>query len=152
MKRIVFAAATLLAACSSGGGMRDAGPAPTAPRGVSAPSGPIEIYDYRRASAATVAQSFARGIERRYAIGLAFLVALADLRASQFVCTASAAGRGGDPPDQVCRRSITENDCTHTWQVHLWDDAPGAASKVSRVRGLHDRRCKADDGLLGGPG
>jgi hypothetical protein len=152
MKRIVFAAAALLAACSSGGGMREVGGPPVAPRGVVAPSGPIELYDYRRGSEANVAQFFARGIERRYAVGLGLPVALADLRASQFACAASATGRGGDPPDQVCRRTITENDCTHTWQVHLWDDAPGAAQKVSRVRGLHDRRCKADDGLLGGPG
>jgi len=78
--------------------------------------------------------------------------ATGDLRANQFACAAPSTGRGGDPPDQVCRRTETEGDCTHTWQAHLWDDAPGVAAKVSRVRGLYDMRCKADEGLLGGPG
>ena len=77
---------------------------------------------------------------------------MSDLRANQFTCARPAAGRAGDPPDQVCRRQIVDGGCTHTWQAHLWDDAAGQAAKLTRVRGLYDKRCASDGGLLGGPG
>ena len=151
MKRLLLIAALVVSACAS----VQTGPAGSGavePRGASAPSGPIDLGDWRRAGTHGVAQRFSAGIVRRYAAGSALAVATGDLRANQFACAAPSTGRGGDPPDQVCRRTETEGDCTHTWQAHLWDDAPGVAAKVSRVRGLYDMRCKADEGLLGGPG
>jgi hypothetical protein len=146
--RIALAALVLLSACATS----TTPPGAVAPRGMAAPSGPIDLGDWRRGSADSVIQRYAGQLVRRYAAGMALGVATADLRANQFACAAPATGRGGDPPDQVCRRTITEGDCTYTWQAHLWDDAPGPATKVARVRGLYDKRCKADGGLLGGPG
>lgn len=151
MRRLFIVAAMVLAACAS----VETGPAGSGavePRGGGAPSGPVDLGDWRRGGADAVMQRFSAGLVRRYAAGSALTVATGDLRANQFACAAPSSGRGGDPPDQVCRRTLTEGDCTHTWQAHLWDDAPGAAAKVSRVRGLYDKRCKADGGLLGGPG
>ena len=153
MKRALFAvlALSVLAACTT----YSTGPAGTGavtPCGNVLPSGPIDLGDWRRSSADGVIQRFSGNLIRRYAAGSALSVATADLRANQFTCTAPAAGRGGDPPDQVCRRQQVEAGCTHTWQAHLWDDAPGVATKVSRVRGLYDKRCASDGGLLGGPG
>ncbi|KAF0178823.1 MAG: hypothetical protein IV086_15250 [Hyphomonadaceae bacterium] len=153
MKRALFAVLALsaLAACST----YSTGPAGTGavtPRGGALQSGPIDLGDWRRGPADGVIQRFSSNLIRRYAAGSALSVAVADLRTNQFLCVAPAAGRGGDPPDQVCRRQQVEAGCTHTWQAHLWDDAPGVAAKVSRVRGLYDKRCAADGGLLGGPG
>lgn len=151
MKRALFAilALSMLAACTT----YSAGPpGAVTPRGAMAPSGPIDLGDWRRSSADAVIQRFSGNLLRRYAAGSAMSAATADLRANQFVCAAPSAGRGGDPPDQVCRRQQVEAGCTHTWQAHLWDDAQGVASKVSRVRGLYDKRCASDGGLLGGPG
>lgn len=151
MSRTVLALAALLvlSACATSGAPGGAVP----PRGSATPSGPLELGDWRRASEAATLQRYSAALTRRYAPGVGMQVATGDLRANGFACTAPAAGRaGGDPPDQVCRKAQTEGDCTHTWQAHLWDDAAGPAKLVSRVRGLYDRRCKADDGLLGGPG
>ncbi len=151
MKRVALALVALisLAACTT---YSSGPPGAETPRGYAPPSGPVDLGDWRRGSADAVIQRFSGHLVRRYAAGSPLSVATADLRANQFVCTAPAAGRGGDPPDQVCRRQQVEAGCTHTWQAHLWDDAPGAAAKVSRVRGLYDKRCASDGGLLGGPG
>ena len=75
---------------------------------------------------------------------------MADLRDNQFACAPPGPSRRGDPPTQACRRTVREAGCTYTWQAHLWADAGGA--KLARVRGLYDKSCASDGGLLGGPG
>jgi hypothetical protein len=128
-------------------------PGAVAPRGAATiAGGPVDLGGWKRGNADGVTQQFSATMARRYGAGLAFSAVTADLRANQFTCARPTAGRAGDPPDQVCRRQITEAGCTHTWQAHLWDDAPGASAKLTRVRGLYDKRCAADGGLLGGPG
>ena len=145
----LFGLVSLLTACATS----STPPGAVAPRGGPVPpTGQIDLGSWRRGNADGVTQQFAATVARRYGAGLAFAVATGDLRANQFVCARPTAARAGDPPDQVCRRQIVEAGCTHTWQAHLWDDAPGPAAKLSRVRGLYDKRCAADGGLLGGPG
>lgn len=112
------------------------------------PSGPLSLGDYRAASQAAVLSGFEREIAGRYAPGVVLAAAAADLRANQFTCAApSNSARRGDPPAQICRRTVTANGCTHTWQAHLF---AGEAANLGRARGLYDRRC-GGDGLLGGP-
>ncbi len=135
-----------LAACESlpiGGAMAPSG-------GPNIPSGAIELGDWRGANAAAVAQSFEREVASRYRIGLALSAVNADLRGNSFTCAPhrEAVGRG-DPPDQICRKTMSAENCTHTWQVHLYDASGNAA--LARTRALYDRRC-GGDGLLGGPG
>lgn len=140
---IAAAAVLLLSACV------------TTPTGVSTPSGPasipsgaIELGDWRRASAQATMQSFERTIASRYGAGLQLSAVTADLRRNDFSCSTPGAGRG-DPPAQVCRRTMTAEGCTHTWQAHLFD--AGGNGLLARTRGLYDRR-SGGDGLLGGPG
>lgn len=129
----------------------------TTPTGVSTPSGPaaipsapLDLGDWRRASAAVTLSSFERTINARYGAGLQIAAVAADLRRSEFRCAAPARGDGrGDPPAQVCRRTVTVEGCTHTWQTHLFDANNDA--RLARTRALYDRRC-GGDGLLGGPG
>lgn len=146
MKRIALAlAAATLAACATPIA------SPTDARGpASIPSTPIQLGDWRNASEAAILAAFQDGIAARYGAGLAISAASADLRRNEFTCGAAPpqdAGRG-DPPAQVCRRTLTNAGCTHTWQVHLFDQNDG---RLARTRGLYDRRC-GGDGLLGGPG
>lgn len=148
MKRFVAAAGMVaLAACATmpiGGVSTPSGPP-------SIPSNAIELGDYRTANEAAILQSFQQQIAGRYGAGTPISAATADLRRSEFSCGAAPPqDRGrGDPPAQLCRRTITANSCTHTWQVHLFSEA--GASALARTRGLYDRRC-GGDGLLGGPG
>ncbi len=143
--------AALLAACAAAGTSAPTGA--VAPRGgPSIAAGALDLGDWKRGGADGVAQRFAGVVARRYGAGVPISAAAADLRANQFTCARPAAARAGDPPDQVCRRTATEAGCAHTWQAHLWDDAAGQAAKLTRVRGLYDRRCASDGGLLGGPG
>ncbi|MDX2234300.1 MAG: hypothetical protein NW200_07360 [Hyphomonadaceae bacterium] len=139
----------LLAGCASA---TTSGPTgAVAPRGGPAiPAGPLDLGDWKRGGEDAVAQRFAGVVARRYGAGIALSAVTADLRANQFACARPPAAKTGEPPAQVCRRTATEAGCTHTWQAHLWNDAAGAA--LTRVRGLYDRRCAADGGLLGGPG
>lgn len=120
---------------------------PNAPR---LPTAPLELGDWRGAGASAVAQHFQREVAQRYASGLQLNAVAGDLRRYEFNCSANtgAAGRG-DPPDQICRRTISADNCTHTWQVHLFDT--NGDSVLTRSRALYDRRC-GGDGLLGGPG
>lgn len=147
-RSIAVSLALLLAACvtpTTGG--------PTAPSGpATIPSSPIELGDWRNATEAAVLQAFEQTVSSRYGAGLQVAAASADLRGNQFNCGAApprAEGNRGDPPAQVCRKTTSANGCTHTWQVHLFDQAGDGA--LSRTRGLYDRRC-GGDGLLGGPG
>lgn len=140
---LLFAAALLLAACA------------TAPAGPAAPEGPsvipaddLDLGEWRTASQAATLRAFEQTVTGRYRAGVSISAAAADLRRNQFSCGAAPPrdqGRG-DPPAQVCRRTVTLEGCTHTWQVHLFD----AQGDLSRTRGLYDRRC-GNEGLLGGP-
>lgn len=129
----------------------------TIPTDVSAPSpaanissAPLDLGDWRRASVSTMAQHFEREIAGRYQIGLPLTAVSSDLRRNEFACAENrdSAGRG-DPPDQICRKAVAAENCTHTWQVHLYD--ADANNALARTRALYDRRC-GGDGLLGGPG
>lgn len=124
---------------------------PTPPRNAppGLPSGPLELGDWRRASAGATLAQFGENVARRYRPGLALSLATADLGRQEFNCTANRDAARGDPPDEICRRTVTVEGCTHTWQVHLFDENNN--SLIYRTRGLYDRRC-GGDGLLGGPG
>ena len=114
------------------------------------PSTPLELGDWRGPMRSAVTQHFEREVASATALGLPLTAISADLRRNDFSCAANrdSAGRG-DPPDQICRRTVSADNCTHTWQVHLFDaDGDGA---LARTRALYDRRC-GGDGLLGGPG
>ncbi|HRO02116.1 MAG TPA: hypothetical protein PLS69_00720 [Terricaulis sp.] len=148
MKRLHVVAAALMlgiAACAStpGGGVST----PSGPAAI--PSSPLDLGDWRRASAEATLQGFQRTINQRYGAGLEISAVAADLRRNDFSCSAPGAGQRGDPPSQVCRKTETVNGCTHTWQAHLYDS--GGDNRLARSRGLYDRRC-GGDGLLGGPG
>ena len=146
MKRgLVLIAALALAACATmpvGGVSTPSGPG-------TIPSTPVSLGDWRSANAAATLQSFQTGIASRYGAGLQLSAVSADLRRNEFTCAAPRAGSGGNPPAQVCRRTITQQGCTHTWQAHLFD--ANGDGRLAQTRGLYDRRC-GGDGLLGGPG
>jgi hypothetical protein len=144
---IAVSLALLLTACVTpvGGPSEPTGPA-------TLPSSSIELGDWRNASEAAVLQAFEQTVASRYSAGIQVAAASADLRRNEFNCGAApprAEGNRGDPPAQVCRKTTTANGCTHTWQVHLFDQT--GDGNLSRTRGLYDRRC-GGDGLLGGPG
>lgn len=124
---------------------------PSAPSGAGAiPSSPINLGDWRRASPGAAAQFFEQEISARYRAGLALSAVGSDLRRNDFNCSGNRdTGGRGDPPDQICRKTVTLEGCTHTWQVHLYDTNSDAL--LARTRALYDRRC-GSDGLLGGPG
>lgn len=126
--------------------------------GLETPSGPmtvpstaLDLGDWRTASAEQTLAVFENNVASRYGAGLPVSAASADLRRQDFNCgPAPPADNGrGAPPAQVCRRTLAASACTHTWQVHLFDEANNG--RLARTRGLYDRRC-GGDGLLGGPG
>ena len=146
MKRIVLVLGLALAACAT----PINGPA-TPAGSTSIPSAPVDLGDWRNANENATLTAFQEGVTNRYGAGIAISAASSDLRRNEFTCGAAPpldAGRG-DPPAQVCRRTIAASGCTHTWQVHLFDE--GGDGRLARTRGLYDRRC-GGDGLLGGPG
>lgn len=149
MKRLAWIAAALalgLSACST---VTESGVStPSGPAAI--PSGPIDLGDWRRASAAATLEAFQRTVNERYGAGLQISAVAADMRRNEFNCGEPDRGDGrGDPPAQVCRKTVTVNGCTHTWQAHLFD--ANNDNRLARTRGLYDRRC-GGDGLLGGPG
>jgi len=114
------------------------------------PSSPLDLGDWRNASAPSVLSQFQNNVNARYAVGQPISAVTADMRRNEFACGAPARADGrGAPPAQVCRKTVTNSGCTHTWQVHFFDQENDA--RLARTRGLYDRRC-GDDGLLGGPG
>lgn len=146
MKRLaVLASLVLLAACATA----EIGAPPPPSGGASIPATPLDLGDWRNASAPATLAAFERTVAARYGAGLAISAVAGDLRAQEFTCGAAprAEGGRGAPPAQVCRRTVTANNCTHTWQVHLF----GETGSLAHTRGLYDRRC-GNDGLLGGPG
>lgn len=136
--------AAFTGACTT---MPTGAPPRTAPPGL--PSAPLELGDWRRASPGATLSQFEQIVARRYQRGLALSTASSDLRRNAFNCADNRDTTRGDPPDQICRKTVTVEGCTHTWQVHLFDEDNNAI--LLRTRGLYDRRC-GGDGLLGGPG
>jgi hypothetical protein len=136
------ALALFLSACATA-----PAPGPSTEGGASIASGELDLGgEWRRASVGDVSQRFERGLSARYAAGLELAQASGDLRDNDFRCHAGREG-AGEAPAQVCSRTETVGDCTHTWQAHLFE---GENHKLSRTRALYDRRC-GGDGLLGGP-
>ncbi len=117
------------------------------PSGEAGMVGPIELGDYANETEGKILSGFSKAIAARYAPSLAMARALRDLESNKFTCAAPGKA-GGDPPDQVCRRTIKAGECSYTWQVHLFDDDGGKPS-IARVRGLFDKTCGKED-LLGG--
>lgn len=149
MKRIVLAlaVATALGACATS----PVGGTSPAAGGSTIPSSPVELGDWRNASEVATLSAFQRGISSRYGAGMSISAVARDLRGNSFNCGAAPAAEAGrgDPPAQVCRRTTSAAGCTHTWQVHLFDQ--NRNGQLARTRGIYDRRC-GGDGLLGGPG
>lgn len=146
MKRFVVMAvlAAGLAACATATDSGVGAPASTA----TIPSTPLDLGAWRTATAPATLQAFQDTISARYGAGLQVSAAAADMRRNEFTCGVPDPGHGrGDPPAQVCRKTVSVSGCTHTWQAHLFDEA----GRLTRARGLYDRRC-GGDGLLGGPG
>lgn len=141
----ILALAVLAASCAT----VPSGEAP-ATGGASIPSGALDLGDWHHATPAATLSAFQQTVTARYASGLTLSAVSADLRRNDFSCAANHdTGDRGDPATQVCRKTVTQSGCTHTWQVHLFDhDNDG---QLARARGLYDRRC-GNDGLLGGPG
>lgn len=142
----VLVAALLLAACET---LPAAMPA--APEAGARFEGDLSLGEWRTSNEAATLAAFQQNVSDRFAAGIAVSDAAADLRRSEFNCgDAPPQDQGrGDPPAQVCRRTVTLNGCTHTWQVHLFDE--NNDERLVRTRGLYDRRC-GNEGLLGGPG
>jgi hypothetical protein len=144
---LLFAAALILSACAS----MPVGGVATPSGSPNIPAGALDLGDWRTASQAATLSAFQQNVASRYGVGVAISAASADLRRNEFNCGAApdAPDDRGDPPATVCRRTITLNGCTHTWQVHLFD--ANNNGQLARTRGLYDRRC-GNEGLLGGPG
>jgi hypothetical protein len=137
-------AAVAMSACTT---VHTGAPPRTAPPGI--PSAPLELGDWQRATAGATLTQFERNVGQRYRPGLALSTVSSDLRRAEFNCADNRDTARGEPPDQICRKTVTADNCTHTWQVHLFDQDNN--SVLTRARGLYDRRC-GGDGLLGGPG
>ncbi|MFZ4071761.1 MAG: hypothetical protein ACOYJ6_16855 [Caulobacterales bacterium] len=119
----------------------------TAPRGDVIPDSPIDLGPYGAGEQRAVAGRFARGISNRYSPDMAFALVLADLRKNAFQCFVAGQG-SGDPPRQVCRKTVRLASCEHIFQVHLYDT--GGNQKLARTRALYDRLCGGEE-LLGAP-
>lgn len=151
MKQLRWAALGLVAlasACATVAPPPAGGGVSTPDGPASIPSTPLALGDYRGGSASSVLSGFERAVTERYGEGQTISAVTADLRRNDFNCAAAAASDRGDPPAQVCRHTVTQSGCTHTWQVHLYDADNNA--RLARTRALYDRRC-GNDGLLGGP-
>jgi hypothetical protein len=142
MKKL--AAALLLALAAACATMPASGP-------TSIPPGQLDLGgEWRTASIGSVHSRFQSAAQTRYRPGLSLAAASGDLGRQGFRCAANT-DRRGDPPDQVCRKTVTYEGCTHTWQVHLYDQTQAAlGGALARTRALYDRRC-GGEGLLGGP-
>ena len=120
----------------------------SAPGGVAA-STTLELGDWRHVTSAAELAQFQTTIASRYAPGAPISAAAADLRRNDFACAANVDPNSpGDPPAQICRKTVTAENCTATWQVHLYDT--NNDGRLARTRALYDRRC-GNEGLLGGP-
>lgn len=141
MKRIVVALALAATACATPS---------TAPSPASGPfATPLALGDWETANERDTLAAFEREVASRYGAGVEISAAIEDLGSAEFECAAPTSESEGALPAQVCRRTRTANDCTHTWQAHLFEE--GESDHIARTRGLYDRRC-GNEGLLGGPG
>lgn len=117
--------------------------------GAAAPASAISFGDWSQAPTATTLAQFESTIAARYTAGSSLSDAAADLRRNEFTCAANIDTTGrGNPPSQICRKTVTADACTGTWQVHLFDTH--GDGRIARARALFDRRC-GREGLLGGP-
>jgi hypothetical protein len=141
----ILVAALLLSACET---IPTAAPPPESGARL---EGDLDLGDWRNADEAATLAAFEQNVSGRYSAGLALSDASADLRRSEFNCgDAPPQDQGrGNPPAQVCRHTVTAPSCTHTWQVHLFEQDGGG--RLASARSLYDRRC-GNEGLLGGPG
>ena len=115
MKKLAAALVLLCASCAT---------APVGPMNI--PPGSLDMGgEWRTAPIASVLRQFQNAAQSRYRPGLALNAASGDLAREGFRCSANA-DRRGDPPDQICRKTVTFQNCTHTWQVHLYDATPAA--------------------------
>ncbi|MBI3439853.1 MAG: hypothetical protein HY054_14600 [Proteobacteria bacterium] len=133
----------LLAACetTSGGGDH--------PSAVETRRGAWDLGDWRSATASATLGQFQSAVAARYGVGSSLNAAVADLRRNDFTCAENNDTTGrGTPPVEICRKTLTEETCTGTWQVHFFDVR--GDTHIARVRALFDRRC-GREGLLGGP-
>lgn len=115
------------------------------------PSAPIELGEWRTGAPDVTLQGFQTQIAARYNEGAPASAVLADLRRNEFACGDNTIARNGrgNPPDQICRKTATADDCTHTWQVQLFE----SDAHLTRARALYDRRCGTGwNSLLGSPG
>jgi hypothetical protein len=121
-----------------------------APGGAVSAGGALDLGDWRHATAADTLSQFQTTITARYGARSSLSAAAADLRRNDFTCAENNDSTGrGTPPTQICRKTVTAENCTGTWQVHLFDT--NGDGRVARARALYDRRC-GNEGLLGGPG
>jgi hypothetical protein len=122
----------------------------SAPPEEAAPTAQLALGDWTHAPAATTLAQFQSQVAARYAAGSPISAATADLQSNAFTCAADndTTGRGA-PPAQICRKTVTGDNCTGTWQVHLFDNSGNG--QLAHARALFDKRC-GREGLLGGPG
>ena len=113
------------------------------------PAAAFDPGDWSHAPAADTQTQFQTLITARYAAGSSLSDAAAELRRNAFACAANNDTTGrGEPPTQICRKTVNANNCTGTWQVHLFDTH--GDGHITRARALFDKRC-GREGLLGGP-
>jgi len=140
---LALSLALLAAACETTSGAESSSPAQSS-------GGSFDLGDWRHATAAATLSQFQSTVSARYGAGSPVSTAVADLRRSEFTCAENVdTTRRGAPPAEICRKTVTAENCTGTWQVHLFDTHGDA--RVARARALFDRRC-GNEGLLGGPG
>lgn len=145
--RAILATLVLLGACETVQTTGSNSGPPAAP----IPSTPIELGEWRNGAPDATLQAFQTQISARYSEGQAASAVLADLRRNDFACADNVIERNGrgNPPDQICRHTATANNCTHTWQVQVFE----SEARITQARALYDRRCgRGADSLLGSPG
>jgi hypothetical protein len=107
------------------------------------------LGDWRHVTPAAELSQFQTLVAARYQAGAPLSAAVADLRRNDFACAVNVDPNSrGDPPTQICRKTLTAENCTATWQVHVYDTH--GDGRLARTRALYDRRC-GNEGLLGGP-
>lgn len=140
---IALGLALLVSACETTSGVEGA------TSGAANAGGGFDLGDWRNATAAATLSQFQSTVSARYAVSSPLSAATADLRRNDFNCAQNTdSTHRGTPPTQICRKTVTADNCTGTWQVHLFDT--NGDGRIARARALFDRRC-GNEGLLGGP-
>ena len=113
------------------------------------PANSIDLGDWGHGAPAVTLTQFQSVVTSRYAAGGSVSSAAADLRRNDFTCAENVDSTGrGTPPAEICRKTLTAENCTGTWQVHFFE--MNGDGRIQRARALFDRRC-GREGLLGGP-